>query len=617
MHTRPSSFPPFRLAFHPARSLLAALLLGAPAWTQTTSRLSLGPGGAEGNDFSVYPVCSADGRYVAFYGSASNLVPGDTNGSQDVFVRDRQSGTTERVSVDSGGVQGNGTSDTCCISADGRYVAFGSAATNLAPGDTNGTYDVFVRDRQNGTTDRVSVDSAGVEGNGHSGYFNGTMSISDDGRYVAFHSYATNLVPGDTNGALDVFVHDRQSGVTERVSVDSAGVQGDGNTGSPSISADGRYVFFGGLASNLVPGDTNGVADVFVRDRQLGTTERVSVDSSEVQGNGNCGGPSTTPDGRYVAFAGVATNLVSGDTNGSNDIFVRDRQLGTTERVSVDSLEMQGNDSSYLPSMSADGRFVAFSSAAINLVPGDTNITLDVFLRDRQLGTTQRVSVSSGGAQGDDSSGSYAVSISADGSLVFFQSAATNLVPGDTNGPAFHGTDVFVHDRVGGGVTSLCDPGVNGVIACPCQNPPAGSGRGCNNSSGTGGARLSAAGASLLSSDSLVFTTSGQKPTAASMLVQGSAVIAGGAIYGQGVRCVGGTTSRLFTTGASGGSITVPNFGAGDPPVSVRSAALGDTIQAGQSRWYLVYYRDSTVLGGCPLTSNFNVTQTMLVTWGP
>jgi hypothetical protein len=197
---------------------------------------------------------------------------------------------------------------------------------------------------------------------------------------------------------------------------------------------------------------------------------------------------------------------------------------------------------------------------------------------------------------------------------VAFDSLATNLVPVDTNGYG----DVFVRDRQGGpAFTSLCDPGSGGVITCPCANPPSGPGRGCDNSSGTGGAVLSASGGTYLSSDTLVFTTSGERATALSIVGQWTGVSANGAIFGMGVRCTTGTLKRLYTKTAVGGSISAPSLGAGDPQVSVRSAALGDTILAGQSRWYLVYYRDPTVLGGCPATSTFNATQTGEVSWSP
>ncbi len=192
---------------------------------------------------------------------------------------------TQRVSLDSGGVQGTGNSFAPSITADGRFVAFNSQAANLVAGDTNGFFDVFVRDRQTGITERVSVSTAGTQGDGDSS-FGYTPSISADGRFVAFSSLATNLVANDTNGFADVFVRDRLSGTTERVSVATGGAAGNANSLTPSISADGRYVAFESFASNLVGSDSNGTWDVFVRDRQAGTTERASVDSSGSQANG-------------------------------------------------------------------------------------------------------------------------------------------------------------------------------------------------------------------------------------------------------------------------------------------------------------------------------------------
>jgi len=300
--------------------------------------------------------------------------------------------------------------------------------------------------------------------------------------------------------------------------------------------------------------------------------------------------------------------------SGTWNFYLRDRQSATTEAVSlaIGGGAVGNADSTGYPSISADGRFVAFGSYASDLVAGDTNGLRDVFVRDRVRKTTERVSVESAGAQvNSDGSFSDHPSISGDGHFVAFDTAATNLVPGDANGFG----DVFVHESYTPAFTSLCDPGVGGVIPCPCSNPPSGTGRGCNNSSATGGARLAASGFPCLSMDTLVFTTSGEKPTALSIVLQGSVRVASGAAYGQGVRCVGGSLKRLFTKSASLGSITAPDFGAGDPTVSARSAALGDPIQAGLSRLYLVYYRDPVVLGGCPAGTTFNATQTGLVDW--
>jgi Tol biopolymer transport system component len=593
--------------------IVVALLAGASG-AQATQRVSVGSAGEQADVTSGYWLAlSSDGRYVAFVSFATNLVAGDTNDCADVFVRDRRRGTTERVSVDSAGIQGNDGSYGPSISADGRYVAFESFSTNLMPGDTNSSWDVFVHDRQSGITVPVSIGSAGALAN-DSSY---GPSISADGRFVAFSSYASNLVPGDTNGPneSDVFVRDLQNMVTERVSVDSAGAQANGSSYGASISVDVRYVAFQSEATNLVPGDTNGASDIFVRDRQSGTTERVSVDSAGIGGNFHSIGASISADGRYVAFSSRADNLVPGDTNFVWDIFVHDRLSGTTERVSLDSAGSQVSGNSDSPFISADGRCVAFTSNAIDLVAGgDVNAYLaDVYVRDRQLGVTSRESVDSAGVQGNDES--RATAISPDGRYVAIYSDADNLVQGDTNAAR----DVFLRDRTGGpDFASVCAPGTNGVIACPCGNPPGGPGRGCDNSSGTGGAVLSASGGTYLSSDSLVFTTSGEKATALSIVMQGNAIVSTGAVHGQGIRCVGGTIiRRLFIETASSGSITAPDFAAGDPTVSARSAAKGDVIQPGQSRWYLVYYRDPIVLGGCPASSTFNATQTGRVSWSP
>ena len=330
--------------------------------------------------------------------------------------------TTSVVSAAPDGANADNDSDTASVSSDGRYVAFASSATNLVAGDTNGQRDVFVRDMSTGTVVRVSVSSDEVEGDSSSG----DPWISSDGRYVAFESSATSLVAGDTNSTTDIFVRDLTAGTTVRVSLDSDEVEGDSGSYDASISADGRYVAFESSASSLVAGDTNAIYDIFVRDLTAGTTVRVSVDSDEVEANADSYDASISSDGRFVAFESDATNLVAGDTNSTMDVFVRDLTGTTTVRVSVDSDEVvEGNNSSVDPSISADGRFVAFESYATNLVAGDTNGTYDVFTRDLTATTTVRVSVNSLGVQGNF--GSFDPSISADGRYVGFESAATNL----------------------------------------------------------------------------------------------------------------------------------------------------------------------------------------------
>jgi len=424
---------------------LTALLLfvfNSAAFAGETTRVSVSSGGKQANSkYSYYSSSSinTDGRYVAFYSDASNLVTGDTNDSDDIFVHDHLTQQTTRVSISPNGEQGNDWSSyKPSISADGRYVAFASAATNLVAEDTNGNLDIFVHDRQTHQTTRVSITSGGRQGNGDSW----EPGISADGRYVAFRSGASNLVAGDTNGYEDIFVHDRLTRQTARVSVASGGEQGNyPSHGIPSISADGRYVTFTSIASNLVAEDYNSIGDIFVHDRLKHQTTRVSISSGGRDGNNWSEHPSISADGRYVAFASSASNLVAGDTNGHEDIFVYDRLMYQTTRVSVSSSGRQGNDWTEHPSISADGRYVAFVSYASNMVTEDTNGVGDIFIHDRQTQQTAQVSIASGGKRGNGLS-TYP-SISADGRYLAFTSYANNLVPGDTNKT----NDIFIRDR--------------------------------------------------------------------------------------------------------------------------------------------------------------------------
>jgi len=434
-----------------AAAILVAPFAAPQASAGVTERVSVSSAGDEGNNPSQKAAISADGRYVAFESTATNLVAGDTNNVADVFVHDRLTGITERVSlVDGTGAQATGASQAPAISADGTLVAFHSLAA-LVAGDTNGNWDVFVRDRVHGTTERVSVSSGGAQTNQSSQY----PSISANGRYVAFQSNATNFVTGDTNGYQDIFVRDTQDDTTVRVSVSSSGDEGNNSSSAASISADGALIAFASQATNLVTGDTNAGTDIFVHSTADGTTERVSVSSAGAQATAGSSEASISGEGRFVAFSSLAGNLVPGDI-GFQDVFLRDLQTSTTEMVSVSSFEVQESGTGSEPSVSGDGRYVTFASTASNFVPGDTNARQDIFVRDRQFGTTQRVSISSAGAQGDNVSTGPA--ISADGEFVAFESTATTLVAGDTNAKQ----DVFVHDR------GLPAPefSVNGGAAC-------------------------------------------------------------------------------------------------------------------------------------------------------
>lgn len=415
----------------------------ASAQIGVTERASVDSNGVEGNNSSEYASVSADGRFVAFMSLATNLVPDDTNDAADVFVRDRRTGITERVSVDSRGRQGDahsglaGVGSSSPISADGRFVAFASFATNLVQGDTNGPViaDIFVRDRLLGTTERVSVSSNGAEADADCNF----PTMSPDGRFVAFDSRTSTFFADDDVFTSDIFVHDRFTGITERVSVSTAGERGDSDSFFPDVSADGRFVVFGSWARNLVPGEQF-FFNVFIHDRATGVTERVSEDAAGSEGNGNSSLAAVSGDGRFVAFETKAANLVAGSTFESK-VLVRDRLTGAIENASVNAAGTEANALSQSPDITPDGRFVTFYSLADDIAPGDTNQRRDVFVRDRLNATTERVSVSTAGEQGN--SESHEPKLSDDGKVIVFHSSSDNLVPDDTA----PGHDVFVHDR--------------------------------------------------------------------------------------------------------------------------------------------------------------------------
>jgi Tol biopolymer transport system component len=342
--------------------------------------------------------------------------------------------------VASDGTQGDNYSAYGSISKNGRYIAFQSIADNLVSDDTNDVADVFFHDRKTGETTRVSVDSSGNQGNEASGD-DGFLAVSGNGRVVVYASDATNLVTNDTNAVADIFHHDRRTGETTRVSVAGDGTQADDSSEHPAPSKNGNVIAFTSSATNLVAADTNGEPDVFVRDVKRGTTTRASVSSVGAEGNGASSEPTISRNGGVVAFRSAATDLVPNDHNDEIDIFVRDLKRGTTTRVSVASDGTEANGASSSAAISANGRAVIFISEASNLVPGDTNGVADVFVHDLMTGETVRVDVDSAGLQSTGDLGT-GLGLSRNGRRATFASDAADLVAGDTNGEY----DVFVHD---------------------------------------------------------------------------------------------------------------------------------------------------------------------------
>ena len=481
--------PLFRSDVAPGREVVpvATTPLPSAAPDGGLERVSVGPGGTEAiGGGSLSPKLSADGRFVVFDSAATNLVSGDTNGRRDVFLVDRTSGHTERVSVASDESEANHHSIAGVVSDDGNVVVFLSAANNLVPNDTNGRGDVFVRDRLTGTTQRVNLGPGGVQAIGASAWYGGSVgswpeyglsvfsyegmiagnteiAISADGRYVAFVSDATNLGAGDTNDLPDVFVHDRQTGITSRVSLTEGGMQlthaaGTHGLSRPHVamSANGRFVAF---TTNYagVAGDTNNVSDVYVRDLQMNQTARVSIGTGGTQSNGFSGWPSLSADGRFVAFASDASNLVPG-ADDQRDVYLHDRQTGATTRVSMNTVP-GFLDRALLPAISRDGRWVVYMRGSA------------AYAVDTQTGILRPVSRANAGSHAN--AVVLAPAINGDGSVLAFASPATNLTPGDTNAAddVFIAPGNFVYNGgFGGGATYWQVFDANGGIVWTVTN---------------------------------------------------------------------------------------------------------------------------------------------------
>jgi Tol biopolymer transport system component len=413
-----------------------------PVRIAVTSIVSLNSSGAAGNLPSVQPCVSSDGRFVAFVSRSVNLVGTPTNSKAQVYLRDRVLGTTVLVSVND---SGDAADDDCLapsISADGKRIVFHTTATNLASDDANFLSDVYLRDLVMNQTTRLSVDDNGQEAAISDDSVNPV--ISADGRFVAFESRAAGLVSVPTSG-LNVIRRDLQTGKNKLVSIAPGGGEPDGDSRQASISADGRYVAFVSQADDMTPlPAVQGTDQVYIRDMTLTMNAvqavSVSTDPSNIPPDGFCDFPSLSADGRVVAFRSIATNLVAGDLNGKSDVFVRDLRDTLNPKTILASRNTSGNqannDSSGL-AISGDGRSVTFFSTANNLASGTSGFVLHAYWNDLQTGRTVIVSVDTGGEVGNADSDADPVAhpvLTSDGRLVFFSSAASDLVPFDVNG---------------------------------------------------------------------------------------------------------------------------------------------------------------------------------------
>lgn len=412
------------------------------AQVHNVRRISLGTGGVQANNSSYYAYLSADGRYAAFESWASNWNPGDpTPNKVDIFVRDTVADTTVQVTF------GDDDSFHPMITADGRYVAFSSYAADLVPDDNNSHVwlrdglDVFLYDRVANSLQRVSLNDKGEEIAGNS-----VGNITPDGRIIVFVSNGPNVIFGDANGARNsaIYLRDWRTGEIERITygIESATAFPNGGFGAVHASHDGRYIAFSSDSSNLVPNDTNGVSDIFLYDRQMKTTTRISEPPGGGNANGNSHQVQISRDGRFIAFSSAASNLVPGDTNNANDIFLYTVQTGQIERVNLSNTGAQANAVSRDPSVCDDGRYVSYTSEATNLVPGDTNGERDVFLYDVARGETTVVSVNAQGQWGNGRA--HRSYITDDCRIIAYATEADNVVPNDTNGER----DIFALDIV-------------------------------------------------------------------------------------------------------------------------------------------------------------------------
>ena len=415
--------------------LTVLALLPDAARAASTERASVSSSEVEANGGSFRPAISSDGRFVAFESAATNLDPGDPDTFSDIFLRDRINGVTTYISRADGpaGTAANFGSLRASVNRSGRFVAYESLSSNLDPDDIDTVNDIYVRDVLNNDTILVSRASgaAGAKGNGVS-----LLPSISAGREIAFHSLATNLDAADSDATSDVFMRDLDGGGVPTSLMSRAtgptGAKGNGGSSDASISANGVFVAFSSNASNLDPADVDSTPDVFMR----GGTDTTYISRASgvagAGGNNGSGAPAVNQDGRYVAFTSASTNFDPDDADLVNDIYVRDTVAFTTALVSRASgaAGVKGNGDSFASAISADGRYVAFRSIANNLVPGDTNNLEDIFVRDLVAEYTVRVNLANDGSQ-TSANQVEDPSISAAGLVAFDDSAP--LVIEDSN----------------------------------------------------------------------------------------------------------------------------------------------------------------------------------------
>lgn len=545
--------------------------LALPAAAQQLTALSVAPSGAFGDFDSSGPSVSADGRFVAFVSAARNLIGPELDLDADVFVADTWDRTLARASSSPSGAEGNGESYRPALSSSGRFIGFASTASNLTAAAVPGTPQVYVRALDTGATTLVSVNLSGAGSAGRSEW----IDVSDDGRFAAFVSRGGDLINGDTNFQEDVFLRDLVLGVTTRISLTTAGQEASWPSGPFSaatcvdvdLTPDGRFAAFSTIFA-LSPADTNAQTDVYVFDRLGGALELVSRSSSGALGDGASFLPQLSADGRWVLFSSHATNLVSGDTNLSPDVFLRDRVLGVLTCVSRSGAGVPvgaSNVSDAPARLTSDASVCLFSSPSSVLAAGDTNGVDDLFLYTRATGAVEIVR-----PLGIQPNAPMAQGVLSEQGLLAFRTSASNLLPGDTNGR----TDVFAWAPASCAPVAYCTSGTSAL--------------GCS-------AQLSASGAASLSNCTLAFLASQVDAQRQGLLFYGTS---GAVAFPWGASssyfCVKSPTQRTPVQ-SSGGSVGACNgalaldwcaFLAANPN------ALGAPFAAGDAVFMQAWFRD-------------------------
>ncbi|MCB0221706.1 MAG: hypothetical protein KDH09_18560 [Chrysiogenetes bacterium] len=394
-----------------------------PGIDSRPSLVSKGAEGQGGDGDSLGSIANADGRYSAFASDSDNFVQGDENSSSDIFFFDKEKGKAEAISVNDTGELGNGASTNGVMSSCARYLAYESDATNLVPGDTNGVTDIYFRDRHTNHTKRISITEKGVEPNAPSLQ----PSISGCGAFVAFTSAATTLSSADTHGVTQIYIKDQAFGGLRLVSLFN-GKPGEYASADPALSPNADEIAFQTSIKNLEADTRESTMQLVLTDLKTGEIVLVSRTPQNKPANGNSGEPAISRGGRYVVFSSDATDMTdTQNTHGGAEVFLYDRETSTVTQVSTTTIGRAPDGPSMHPSISDNGRYVAFESAATNLVPGDTNRSNDMFVLDRESSLIERTTVDADGneLEGDCIAGR----ISNDGRFVTFQSASEAVLP--------------------------------------------------------------------------------------------------------------------------------------------------------------------------------------------